>query len=250
MTPRSMESKLFCNKPGSISQSNPITSDVGHYGDWRQAFFCQGLATGFQMQVSPWQGSGSSDDTGVNNIKIFCNKEHSPILGDGINWDAWSYQRFCQPKQAVCGIQTRVDKTRKGGDAAGLCNFRMKCCDVGNIKCKNGQEDWEIVKSCIGNMECEYTTKTGLQISTTASSISRKEISSRLNIGSSFTAFGATFATGFEYGIINNQESSQGQTNTNIKEESSTIRFKGTLYQRVIKCEGFTYYYDNQFKAE
>jgi len=126
--------KLFCNKPGAKGiAGNSILSSEGNFGSWGQIYQCDvGLVTGFQLQEELHEEKSDYDDTAVNNVKIICSDPSLLVLtGDGIDWGVWKSVQHCSSKQAVCGIQTRVDlDTPKGNDSVGLVSLNMKCCDV------------------------------------------------------------------------------------------------------------------------
>jgi hypothetical protein len=78
---------------------------------------CEGVGIGFQLNSQDDQGSG--DDTGANNLRVFCSglKKNSPAYVEGFgNYNGeWTSSQYCGPRQAICGVQSQsVDLIAEG----------------------------------------------------------------------------------------------------------------------------------------
>lgn len=58
------------------------------------------------------------DDTAANNLRMFCN-DGSQREGDGTNFGRWTQEKFCGPREVICGIRTQVDHSDS-------CNYLKK----------------------------------------------------------------------------------------------------------------------------
>ncbi|XP_060091293.1 vitelline membrane outer layer protein 1-like [Heteronotia binoei] len=110
------------------SDDSIITSAVGAYGTWSDAFLCpSGLLTSFMLRVSPRSVLG--DDTAANNIKFKCTdgtelEGNGPALGDYGSWSG-----SCKD-DGTCGIQTKVEMPEGffSIDNTGLNDVKFFCC--------------------------------------------------------------------------------------------------------------------------
>ncbi|OXA62678.1 vitelline membrane outer layer protein 1 [Folsomia candida] len=134
--------RLYCGDPNNGSTIY-ITSTVAEWGNWGSVFSCRsdgrplppdGFVSGFQLRVEPPQGAG--DDTSTNNARIFCT--YPPHLGipeemkegDGLTYGRWTSDRKCFSNQAICALQTQVERYQGDpGDDTAMNNIRAECCD-------------------------------------------------------------------------------------------------------------------------
>ncbi|CAL8121814.1 unnamed protein product [Orchesella dallaii] len=106
----------------------PISSSVGHAGDFGQILECPepGYVVGFQLRSEPNQLL--YDDSAANDLKLMCSTGETlegygdPIFGD------WTEPQRCPRSTLVCGIQTQVESDGQM-DNTSLNNVNMVCCD-------------------------------------------------------------------------------------------------------------------------
>lgn len=67
------------------------------------------------MRTQPNQGI--LDDSGANNLRLFCGYEL--LLGNGHDSGNWTEPQHCDSKQALCGLATQVE-TNHGSGRIGL----------------------------------------------------------------------------------------------------------------------------------
>ncbi|ODM91942.1 Vitelline membrane outer layer protein 1 [Orchesella cincta] len=106
----------------------PITSTVGHAGDFGIILECPepAFAVGFQLRSEPNQLL--YDDSAANDLKLSCSTGETlegygdPIFGD------WTEPQHCPRSTYICGIQTQVESDGQT-DNTSLNNVNMVCCD-------------------------------------------------------------------------------------------------------------------------
>jgi len=125
--------ELYCSEPNSNYVTRTISSDYRSWGSWSSAVFCPGLdnpVVGFDVREEGPQGGG--DDTAINDIDLYCNKN----VGRGISyisapvktsWGSWKPDLKCPSGQAVVGILTQVEGTQGGGDDTALNGLKLWC---------------------------------------------------------------------------------------------------------------------------
>ena len=109
--------KLYCDVIGSRKNGIFIASGTDVWGSFGKEFFCEGIATGFQLRSEKSQGSWS-DDTAANNLRLYCNQNQNTensLQGDGMWNGDWTHAQHCFTKQAICGIQTQVETNHGSG---------------------------------------------------------------------------------------------------------------------------------------
>lgn len=119
---------LICSYLGDYKNGREIFTTGGVLGQWGAERNCHSRVTGMQFRSEPDQGDG--DDTGLNNIRIFCNDDRDDyIQADGNESGFWTNARHCGIRQAVCGISIQVEAPGAGDNTA-VNNVRLECCDV------------------------------------------------------------------------------------------------------------------------
>ena len=106
--------KFYCDEIGSKKSDTPIVSAQGDYGSFGNNYFCDGVATGFQLRS---EGSQSvfADDTAANNLRLYCNGADTDYIeGDGERFGDWTIPQKCSKKQAICGIQSQIEGSGTG----------------------------------------------------------------------------------------------------------------------------------------
>jgi len=167
---------LYCVEPGKhfdTFTAETITSSEDIYGSWSIPFRCiDGLLTGFNLQVQPYQGDCSPhcDDRATTNIQMVCSNSRTPLLtGDG--WNLGSFQNDperCGPKMAICGIRTQIEFEAR--DLSGLNNVDLYCCDVTDpAAICQGTDDFDTVLECenhgeVDNITCLYEYSVGMSL--------------------------------------------------------------------------------------
>ena len=78
----------------------------------------------------------STDVTGVNNIRLHCNREDPHDLMEGLQtrkWGTWKGVTDCGPETQICGFKTCVQKDQgrcEGCDDLALTGVEIYCCEV------------------------------------------------------------------------------------------------------------------------
>ena len=107
--------KLYCDVIGSRKNDIAIASGTDEWGSFGREFFCEGIATGFQLRSEKSQ-SFMADDTAANNLRLYCNQNDDFVEGDGLEFGDWTQAQQCLTKQAICGIQTQVETNHGSGE--------------------------------------------------------------------------------------------------------------------------------------
>jgi len=110
--------RLFCGNPAD-PDTPTVTSSLGSWGKWGSVFSCGegGYIYGFQLRV---EANGIDDETATNNARFFCTNlpEGEFLEGDGDAFGRWTEERKCARSEALCAIQTQVQK-----DQGILCEY-------------------------------------------------------------------------------------------------------------------------------
>jgi PKD repeat protein len=118
--------RLSCGTPG---YARDISSTAGIWGNWSEIKKCtNGFITGARLRIEPRQGGGD-DDTGGVDAEFFC--QDGQILGGDIHlpWGEWKDRQSCPAGTAICGIQTKVEKSQGSGeDDTALNDVIYSCC--------------------------------------------------------------------------------------------------------------------------
>lgn len=108
--------KFFCDNLGNKSTQVTIVSGEETYGSYGNEYFCDGVATGFQLRSEKYQ-TIFADDTAANNLRLFCNANSSTVLeGDGLDFGDWTDPQGCFKRQALCGYSSQIDHDLKSGN--------------------------------------------------------------------------------------------------------------------------------------
>jgi hypothetical protein len=119
---------LICSYPGDYTKGHEVFTVGGLLGRWGAEHNCYGRVTGMQFRSEPDQGDG--DDTGLNNIRIFCNDSRDDyIQAEGNALGYWTNARHCDTQRAVCGISLQVEAP-SAGDNTAVNNVRFECCSM------------------------------------------------------------------------------------------------------------------------
>jgi len=167
--------KFFCGDIDTKKEDHAISSSIDDWGSFGNKYFCEGIATGFQLKSEKAQ-TIFADDTAANNLRLFCNALPTDFKeGDGERFGDWTTAQECFKKQGICGIQTQVETNHGSGDETALNNVRVKCCDIPDpAEICIPVDIWDLVIEC-DNMEavspttCSYSRKVGISHSTTES---------------------------------------------------------------------------------
>jgi hypothetical protein len=102
------------------------------WGDWISCPENEFLVS-YAIRVEPDQEG--EDNTSANDVKFGCSEDSSQILesDNGEVWGVWSELAYCQPNEAICGFQARIEP-RKDGDNTMLNDLKFKCCTRANIQ--------------------------------------------------------------------------------------------------------------------
>jgi len=107
--------KFYCDTIGSNTNEVTIASGTDEWGSFGREFYCEGVATGFQLRSEKPQ-SFLADDSAANNLRLYCNQKKEEFLeGDGLDFGDWTATQHCFTKQAICGIQTQVETDHGSG---------------------------------------------------------------------------------------------------------------------------------------
>ncbi|XP_002163773.3 1-phosphatidylinositol phosphodiesterase [Hydra vulgaris] len=119
--------ELFCNNKQGQSYT-AISSKQGPYGLWSPNVYCSSFSdpvVGYNLLIEPAQGSG--DDTGANNLVLYCNGGTSLTANVYTNYGAWQPVNRCPYGMAVVGLITRVEDNQGDNDDTALNGVRMFC---------------------------------------------------------------------------------------------------------------------------
>jgi hypothetical protein len=96
--------ELHC---GTGAERHIIMSKEGIKGAWGTSYQCpeDTYAVGFQMRT---EEATLFDNTGANNIEIFCS-DGSVLQGAGMDWGDWTGQLFCPSDMKICGLRVQVE---------------------------------------------------------------------------------------------------------------------------------------------
>ncbi|OXA43465.1 vitelline membrane outer layer protein 1 homolog [Folsomia candida] len=123
--------RLFCGDPDNINTPT-ISSTEGHWGTWGEIFKCRpgGYIHGFSLRVEqPFLIP--DDETATNNFRFYCNNDEPDVFleGDGINrFGQWRSIKKCARSEALCALQTQVQRDQGLGDDTALNNISAECC--------------------------------------------------------------------------------------------------------------------------
>lgn len=107
--------KLYCAAVGYRHTNVTVKSGINVRGSFRNSFFCEGVATGFQLKSEAYQ-TVFADDTAGNNLRFYCNNQGNKLIeGDGEGFGDWTRAQHCYNKQALCGVQTQVEMEHGNG---------------------------------------------------------------------------------------------------------------------------------------
>jgi len=109
---------LLCIDLDEAREQDQVHSTIGEFGDWRGRKNCNnGLATGFKFRSESDQRGG--DDVAGVDMALFCTNSdgsQDEIVGSGLHdWGSWTAEQHCPAKTAICGIQTQVEGSQRGG---------------------------------------------------------------------------------------------------------------------------------------
>lgn len=133
---------MYCGDPRNIS-TIVITSAGQVWGNWGTVYSCRsddrpvppdGFVTGFELRVE--RDQGSSDDTATNNLRILCS--YPPSIGvpeqqkegDGLAYGGWTGSQRCFSYQAICALQTQVERDLGDGEKLRLY---LQCNSLGYL---------------------------------------------------------------------------------------------------------------------
>ncbi|MBN2718472.1 MAG: hypothetical protein JXX14_21690 [Deltaproteobacteria bacterium] len=120
---------LWCTDPNG-QNGNLVVSHPGHWGDWKPYAGECAIQGDFirKAQLKYEEAMGDGDDTAANGFQVKCSDSiaHQTIQGE---WGTWQPMRECPAHQVVCGIQTRVESKRGGGDDTALNGVKLQCCN-------------------------------------------------------------------------------------------------------------------------
>jgi len=244
--------KFYCDILGSQRSDIYIASGQEDYGSFGNNYFCEGVATGFQLKSEKSQ-TWFADDTAANNLRMYCNSDDTKYLeGDGERFGDFTNLQQCFKKQAICGLQTQVED-KSAADPTALNNIRVKCCDVEDPAEVCIPEDvWELVIECdnteaVTPTTCYYERKVGVSTSTTESEggYYRSEIYHSLgfNLAAAISPLNLNFrynlgisqGTGYDWSVSNTEIWSSETTTSVSFDVPSGI--KTQLLQTVGKCD-------------
>jgi len=225
--------RLYCGKPGSKSywKNQSISSTVGHVHDstWGITNRCHGgLLIGFNLMGE--ENRGSRDDAGATNIRMRCSNQNvGTILGDlqpllGI----WGREdKVCSTKQAICGIQTQVE--RSANDISGLNNVRFLCCNIPDPGSTCTPDDrWSEIVGCENlsphEVNCTYEYKRGISHTDTTAVSGFDEFSTLVTVGFSLGASGTYLSANFNLNL-----GFSSTTSTNWETMSQETYFEYTI---------------------
>lgn len=107
--------KFYCDVIGSKKSDVYIASGQDQWGSFGNNFFCDGIATGFQLKSESSQ-TVFADDTAANNLRLYCNGKDSEFVeGDGGRFGSFTAPQQCFKKQSICGLQTQVETNHGSG---------------------------------------------------------------------------------------------------------------------------------------
>jgi len=83
---------------------------VGNWGGWGNTYECGGgYAVGFQLRSEP---ELQQDNTGANNLRLFCSGSKGYVEGNGLHWGMWTDIQWCPDGKAICGLRTQVQPSQ------------------------------------------------------------------------------------------------------------------------------------------
>ncbi|CAF1120143.1 unnamed protein product, partial [Rotaria sordida] len=144
------------------------------YGDYHNFEYCPkgSWAYGFQQRVEKPQGS--SDDTALNAIRLYCKKKDGTVTGsissyDGL-WGDWSPNVYClENNQFMASAVLKIELVTIFEDATGVNDFKSRCRDTatgytgnGLLQANNGGSwgDWTSEETCPkGTAICAISSK-------------------------------------------------------------------------------------------
>ena len=119
--------ELLCNnKQGSGYTA--ILSKQGPFGLWSPNVYCTSFSdpvVAYNLLIEPPQGSG--DDTGANNLVLYCNGGTQLSAQVQTNFGVWQPVNRCPLGMAVVGLITRVEDNQGSEDDTTLNGVRMFC---------------------------------------------------------------------------------------------------------------------------
>jgi len=126
--------KLYCVDATTGLDTAWVSSSQGDYGDWLGLRVCQkgGFVTGFHALVLQ-TNSLFSDDVAVQDWQVECDYGLEILGGETGRstptgeWGSWVQ---CPPDSAVCGIQTRVEKSQLTDDDTAVDDVALFCCET------------------------------------------------------------------------------------------------------------------------
>ena len=118
--------EMYCSSNGSNGWTTIKSSGKG-WGSWGGQAFCGAgnPVTGFTMKIEGNQGGG--DDTGANDIRLYCQSGAQISAGSRTSWGNWTGTVSCPAGKKVSGIITRVQGNQGGGDDTALNGMRLIC---------------------------------------------------------------------------------------------------------------------------
>jgi len=248
--------KFFCCKIGDqCDQDEVIASGQGDHGSFGNKYFCDGVATGFQMRSEKGQ-TVFADDTAGNNMRFLCNGDNTDVVeGDGLNFGDWTHAQECFKKQGICGLSTQVEKS-SANDPTGLNNIKVKCCDVEDpAQVCVPVDQWELIIECdnkeaVSPTTCYYERKVGVSSSNTISEghsrRSRIYRSIGFDIGSAISILAANFQYNLGHSVETDHDWTVSNTETWSEETTQGVSFdvpagvKSQLFQTRGACDFYS----------